>query len=339
MQQRIDLRKVMPASDDFSDRQQSLIEIPEQPFEPPELRVKNSDFPVWTENKARFIMSYLRYFVLLTKHGTYIDGFAGPQGECNETESWTAKLVLGSEPQWIKHFHLCDQKKAQVERLEALKKVTPIRDSKGRKLYRKIHIYKGDFNVQIDGILTNRRISQKQATFCLLDQRTFECHWSTLEKIANYKRADNKIEILYFLANGWLERALAAQKNMRVLRSWWGRDDWTTLKAMTRDQRRDAFVRRLKNDLGYKSVKPWAIYERENGGAVMYYLIHATDHPEAPKFMSRAYRRAVYPLEEIEQLKFELEGETKPPSPESSPTSEETLRSASSFACLRLSRR
>ena len=61
-------------------------------------------FPVWTDNKAKFIMSYLRYFVLLTKHGTYIDGFAGPQEEC-ETDSWSAKLVLASEPQWIKHFH------------------------------------------------------------------------------------------------------------------------------------------------------------------------------------------------------------------------------------------
>jgi hypothetical protein len=67
-------------------------------------------------------------------------------------------------------------------------------------------------------------------------------------------------------------------------------------------------------------VKAWPIYERENGGAIMYYLIHATDHPEAPKFMSRAYRRAVFPLEPLEQLKLELEAETKglhsqPPDP------------------------
>jgi hypothetical protein len=34
--------------------------------------------PVWTENKAQFIMRYLRYFVFITRHGTYIDGFAGP---------------------------------------------------------------------------------------------------------------------------------------------------------------------------------------------------------------------------------------------------------------------
>ena len=37
--------------------------------------------PVWTDNKARFIMLYLRYFVYITHHGTYIDGFAGPQAD------------------------------------------------------------------------------------------------------------------------------------------------------------------------------------------------------------------------------------------------------------------
>ena len=36
----------------------------------------------------------------------------------------------------------------------------------------------------------------------------------------------------------------------------------------------------------------------------MYYMIHATDHPEAPKLMRRAYSRAVDPLEPIEQFKL-----------------------------------
>ncbi len=294
---------------------------------PAEPAVQAAEFPVWTDNKAKFIMSYLRYFVLLTKHGTYIDGFAGPQEEC-DTESWSAKLVLSSEPQWIKHFHLCDQKKAQIARLEELKKVQPIADSRGRKLYRKIHIYSGDFNSKVDEILGEGKISQKQATFCLLDQRTFECQWETLEKLARYKKSENKIELLYFLANGWLERALANQRDLDVLAKWWGRDDWTTLRDMSRDERRDALVHRMKKELGYKSVKAWPIYERENGGAIMYYLIHATDHPEAPKFMSRAYRRDVYPLEPLEQLKLELEAETKGPQSQPPNPPIDTQRSA-----------
>lgn len=49
--------------------------------------------PLWTENKAKFIERYLFYFVLITKHGAYIDGFAAPQDAMNPG-SWAAKLVL-----------------------------------------------------------------------------------------------------------------------------------------------------------------------------------------------------------------------------------------------------
>lgn len=38
----------------------------------------------------------------------------------------------------------------------------------------------------------------------------------------------------------------------------------------------------------------------------MYYMIHATDHPEAPRLMSRAYQRAVQPKEPAEQLSLEF---------------------------------
>src|ERR1035437_2122161 len=97
---------------------------------PAEPGIKPIDHPVWTDNKARFIMRYLRYFVFITKHGTYIDGFAGPQEECL-TDYWAAKLVLESEPRWIRHFHLCDEKKSQVALLEQLKAAQPERSSSG----------------------------------------------------------------------------------------------------------------------------------------------------------------------------------------------------------------
>jgi hypothetical protein len=71
---------------------------------------------------------------------------------------------------------------------------------------------------------------------------------------------------------------------------------------------RDDFNRRFIFSLirYYHQKDSWPIFERENGGAIMYYMIHVTDPPEAPKFMSRAYRRAVLPLEPIEQLTLDL---------------------------------
>ena len=177
----------------------------------------------------------------------------------------------------------------------------------------KSSFYSGDFNTQVTKILATGQISEKEATFCLIDQRTFECHWKTVEALVAYKKQGNKIELFYFLASGWLERAVANQLDKAVLERWWGRNDWADVGKMSREKRCEALVERLKVGLKYKSVKAWPIFERRGGGSVMYYMIHATDHPEAPRLMSRAYRKCVSPLEPLEQLNLELEGELKGP--------------------------
>src|ERR1700676_4927790 len=128
----------MPRRVTISDKQDCLIVIPEQPPKP--IKVIAPTNPVWTDNKAKFIARYLRYFVYITHHGTYIDGFAGPQAEC-ETESWAAKLVLDSKPKWIRHFHLCDSKRSQVKHLQKLKADQPSMDDAGKPINRDIHIY------------------------------------------------------------------------------------------------------------------------------------------------------------------------------------------------------
>jgi hypothetical protein len=51
--------------------------------------------PVWSYAKARLIADYLRLFIMVTRHGTYIDGFAGPQ--VDET-GWSARRVLEIKP-------------------------------------------------------------------------------------------------------------------------------------------------------------------------------------------------------------------------------------------------
>jgi hypothetical protein len=90
------------------------------------------------------------------------------------------------------------------------------------------------------------------------------------------------------------------------LRDWWGREDWRALRAWSEEKILNELVSRFKVELGYTSVQPWPIFDRRHGGGVMYYMIHATDHPEAPALMSRAYARAVQPKETVEQLQLEL---------------------------------
>ncbi len=203
----------------------TLFELPEKATEEP--RVNRLRHPVWTENKARLIELYLYYFVLITKHGTYIDGFAGPQRPRNP-EMWAAKLVLESEPKRLRHFYLFDIFKPQVRLLNKLKRSQP-RD-KGRS----IRVFHGDFNIEVLRLLRRKEIKQTEATFCLIDQRTFECHWQTLVELAKYKEPSrSKVELYYFLAVRWLRRALSAIRYNRQLEQWWGRSDWATLKRMT----------------------------------------------------------------------------------------------------------
>ncbi len=42
------------------------------------------------------------------------------------------------------------------------------------------------------------------------------------------------------------------------------------------------------------------------GGRILFYMIHSSDHPQAPIQMGRAYRNVVQPLETEEQLRMEF---------------------------------
>jgi three-Cys-motif partner protein len=271
----------------------------------PRPKMRRPRHPLWTANKARLIERYLHYFVFITKHGTYIDGFAGPQ-KLDKEDMWAAKLVLANEPRWLQHFYLYELKGESFARLEALKASQPPRNMQRREPRRDIHLYHGDFNVLVLDLLNSGRITEKEATFCLLDQRTFECSWATLKALAQCKTSGNKIELFYLLPNFWLHRALKGQKDTQLLERWWGRPDWHQLAGMRALERANTFAQRFQEELGYWSALPWPIYQHAHGGAIMYFMIHATDHPDAPGLMARAYENAVLPKESEEQLVLEL---------------------------------
>lgn len=260
--------------------------------------------PIWTENKARLIERYLYYFVLITKHGAYIDGFAGPQ-QPDKPETWAAKLVLESEPRWFQSFFLCDVKSRQAQYLEELKSSQTPRKSKEPK--RTVSVYQDNFNSIVGEILKSGKIGTRTATFCLLDQRTFECHWETVRSLALHKRESMKIEIFYFLPTGWLLRSLAGLRDYAVVEKWWGSSDWARIRGMNQHDLAKLFCERFREELSYRTATAWPIYERKSGGRIMYHMIHATDHPEAPNLMSRAYRMAVSKREPPEQFELELE--------------------------------
>jgi three-Cys-motif partner protein len=241
-----------------------------------------------------FIRHYLRYFVQITKHGVYIDGFAGPQS-FDHLDAWSAALVLDSDPKWLRSFFLCELSARGVKALQRLVEVqSDARDKKGRMVNRKIEVLPGDFNQTIGTVLCNGKIAQKEATFCLLDQRTFECHWATLERLAAFKQPPhNKIELLYFLGVGWIHRAFAGIRDTEKLLRWWGRTGWEDLKGISSWDIAQLVRLRFEKELGYRFAAAYPIFDRDEGNRIMYYMIHASDHEEAPALMVRAHSRAV----------------------------------------------
>ena len=281
--------------------EQEQLALFDLPPAPPHQKVFRSiDQPLWTKHKAKLISRYLYYFVLITRHGVYIDGFAGPQ-QPDQPDSWAAKLVLESEPRWMREFALCDNETGQVTALEKL------RDDQPETAGRSVRVFHGDFNAEVATILDTAKIGEKTATFCLLDQRTFECDWETVRKVAHRKK-EKKIEIFYFVPTGWLARSISALREPETkMPRWWGEDGWQDLRGMSNADVVETFRQRFIDEFGYKHAHGWPIYDRQGSQRIMYHMVHASDHDEAPNLMSRAYKTATRRAEPREQFTFEFE--------------------------------
>ena len=282
-----------------------LFELPPANLKAAEKKFRERN-PIWTGCKAKLIERYLFYFVQITFHGTYIDAFAGPQ-EPDKPGMWSAKLVLESHPRWFRNFHLFELNPASVKLLEQLRDSQPPPDKTKKEPKRKVEIYPGDFNQNIIRFFSDNPIPDKEASFCLLDQWTFECDWQSVKTIATHKKGGNKIELFYFFPEGWINRAVAALKIKKLerLQRWWGDSTWNKLIEIQGSVRAKYVADRFQTDLGYKYVYPFPIYEKpDEGGKIMYYMIHASDHDEASVLMNRAYGKALDIKEAPEQIEF-----------------------------------
>ena len=245
--------------------------------------------PSQTNSKSKLIAEYLTNFQRVTKGGLYIDGFAAPQSR-EHPEAWTARRVLEIEPKLIRAFWLCDIDEGGIGQLKALKS-----EHHRNPRSRRVSVHKGDFNEIVYDILKSDRFTPRAAIFALLDQRNTECHWKTVQALAG-RGGRTKIELLYFVGASWLHRSLTQSKTAERLAAidrWWGGDSWKSLIGMSQIQMVDRVAARFRFELGYNHVNAFPIFQDETGQRRSFYLIHASDHPEAPKLMTRAYIKTV----------------------------------------------
>lgn len=241
--------------------------------------------PIHTNLKSRLIAEYISRYQYVTHGGLFIDGFSGPQ-KLQFREAWTARRVLELEPKWIRHFWLCEIDPAGLSALRDLKS-----EHHGRPRSRSVSVMAGDFNEAIKMILKSPKLRRSTPMFVLLDQRTAECHWASVQAIAA-RAGRRKIEFLYFLGVGWLLRSLATsttEERQRELDLWWGGSGWRGLIGSDQTRLVKAVCDRFASEFGYEHVTPWPVFKDEEGKRKMFYLIHASDHPKAPHLMRQAY--------------------------------------------------
>lgn len=274
---------------------------PDQPnlsfFKEIETRVAEESSPqfegnIWTHRKALLIQEYLRLFTMITYRGTYIDGFAGPQDGQDDSKTWAARKVWESNPgkakRRITRFELFE---LGTKSHRQIRKMLDGTEADGREIF----LQKGNCNEEIPRRLIEAPISG--AAFCLLDQRSDECDWATVETVAKHKADPYKIEIFYFLMGSWYDRyraGLGSATRRERLKRWCGSKDFPILDKASPERAAELFSRNFKELLNYKHVKPYPIFDNispATNGTCKFYMIHATDHDEAPKFMRRAYKK------------------------------------------------
>ncbi|HWV98943.1 MAG TPA: hypothetical protein VNZ64_04540 [Candidatus Acidoferrum sp.] len=104
---------------------------------------------------------------------------------------------------------------------------------------------------------------------------------------------------------------LKIDKDARLCK-WWGDSTWAELLTKRGFLRAQHVCDRFRTELKYKHAYPFPIYEeKDKGGRVMYYMIHASDHDEAAVLMNRAYGKALDIQESVEQLEFLKDCSTK----------------------------
>lgn len=110
------------------------------------------------------------------------------------------------------------------------------------------------------------------------------------------RKGRTKIELLYFVGTSWLHRSLASSfrpERLAKIERWWGGPGWRELIDLSQFGLVQRVADRFAQELDYRFVKAYPIYLEEGGNKAAFHLIHASDHPEAPKLMDRAFLKIV----------------------------------------------
>ncbi len=168
---------------------------------------------------------------------------------------------------------------------------------------RVFEVVSGDCNITIDGTLARYKRFSKAPTFAFVDQQAAEVHWSTLQKISEFKSFKAKAELWILMSPVSIARGTRGTNNdifrQRVSRLY-GTDDWLRVqrakerRLITAKEYRAEMVNliryQLAEQLGYAYTHriPMLMPNKTE----IYDMVFATDHPAGDRIMRHLYKKA-----------------------------------------------
>lgn len=263
----------------------------------------------WTRGKLDLLRRYLAAFTTASSSAPerlYLDVFGGqPENRdrlTNELLDGSARIALSTaDPSFtrLRFFELEPHASSLRSALSS--------DFSGRDF----DVVAGDSNATIGGALARLTHLNWAPTFAFVDPNGPDTHCSTLEALAEFKRAGSpKVEIWMLFAAGMFIRTLPVhgrplqELDARRMTRMYGTEQWREVyearlrEELNPSEAREEYVNlmrwRLENVLGYRWTHPLEIFN-ENGVSI-YHMIFASDHEVGNRIMTYLYRQAAQEL-------------------------------------------
>ena len=256
---------------------------------------KQRDWSWWSEAKLDILHEYLMVFALASKGALeriYLDLFAGSfENKRRDREGYfpgSPKIALNIEPAFTRIAFFEKHYKANAL-------VSSIQDTEPHKT-RSWKVFSGDCNVTIDEGLEYIR-NRRAPTIAFLDPDGLQVNWTTLEKLAKWKRnSKTKMELFILFNVSALPRVIGA-RHTNKLNNFYGTEKWDSIYLLHRKRSLDAnslrkqlvnlYRWRLEEKLKYETTHVIGIGDNN---IPKYALIFATDHSVGDRVMNYIYK-------------------------------------------------
>jgi three-Cys-motif partner protein len=261
----------------------------------------------WSEVKLEIVREYAAAYSRILSarrspafYHVYIDAFAGSGAHISRA---TGAMVPGSPLNALKveppfrEYHFIDIDGSKVAELK--RAIGSRRD---------VHIYEGDCNtILIETILPSIRFDLYQRALCLLDPYGLQLDWGVVELAGQLGSIDIFINFPSMDMNRnvlWSNPDDVSESQRARMTRFWGDDSW---RRAVYDPRRtllgieakplggnetavNAYRERLRAVAGYSNV-PEALPMRNSTGAIVYYLVFASQRPVAANIVRAIFRK------------------------------------------------